>query len=108
MAQEGGKGQVFLLMYEDDDGAKSINSTHASMELAKAWAGKLLKELLADARLAGESEDEIDAVVKLLEAGEFEEARQAYNAFDGDQVWIEDFEVSVEMPVPGASLGHTV
>ena len=93
-------------MQEDGDGVKSVNSAYASMELAQAWAGKLLKELLADSRLAGESEDEIKAIEKLLEEGLFEEARQAYNALDSDQVWIEDSTVSVQMPSPDATLGH--
>jgi hypothetical protein len=104
----GGAQRVFLLLYEDTDGAKSINGAHASMELAEAWAGKLVKDLIVDTLLAGVDEDVIKSIEKLLEAGEFEAARQAYNALDSDQVWIEDFEVSVQMPAPDATLSQIV
>jgi hypothetical protein len=98
---------VHMLMYEDTDGAKSVNSVYPSLQLAEAWEGHLIKELLVDAGLA--SEDDSDAIAEIeqmLEKGEIGAAASAFNNLQGDQVWIEDATVVMDMPSPGETIGY--
>lgn len=101
------KTRVSLLMYEDTDGNKNVNSAYATYEIAQAWMGALVAELLIDAGLANEDDEEkITKVRELLEAGKISEATSAFNDLRGDQVWIEEAEVGVEIPSPGQTVGY--
>ena len=108
MGQTGAGNSICLLMYEDTDGAKSVNSAYASMALAEAWQGRLIEELLADAGLDGDADDRIPRIEELLKEGRFIEAASAFNALQKDQVWIEEVAVGVLMPEPGRTLGYIV
>jgi hypothetical protein len=107
MSEKAASKQVFLLIYEDTDAAKSVNSAYSNREVAEAWLGRLVEELLGDALLANEEDaHKINAIREMLEAGQFGEAAQAFNALQGDQVWIEDAEVVEAMPTPGQSIAY--
>jgi hypothetical protein len=99
--------RVFMLMYEDTNAAKSVNSVYVTRALAEAWMGRLIEELLVDAGLANEDDSgKIAAISQLLEAGEVGAAASAFNDLQGDQVWIEDADVVMSMPAVGQAVGY--
>jgi len=94
---------IYVLRHQDTLGNINSHGAYPTVELAEAWMGHLIHEMLKERLLADVTEGKAGEINRLLAIGDFNEASEIFNdlqyALKMKTVWIEGVEFVAELPV---------
>jgi viroplasmin and RNaseH domain-containing protein len=94
-----------LLEHEDSIGGLSNTyKAYGSLEVAEAWMGKMIQEILKKRWIKGYESEKVETIKVLLAEGNFNAARSIFNTLQMGRVWVAAVDLVVAPPMEDESL----